>query len=218
MSAKNDLKATLKELQEENHRLVEETRTLRTEIEQRQSDEYSNTLIQRQIPQQNRVEWNDISKTLDRAYGLCYSCHHPGHYYVHCPLKNMSVQGNDNNYFYRTDIPRSGSNFGQTLSPMVHQDPGQNEQLPSFTQSASRIEERNSRAYGGSSRSKSNYLRLQLYGKEVNAIVDSGCDVNLIPASFIKDQTMRRTNVKMTATCRYLRRDYTSISVRSAHD
>ena len=33
----------------------------------------------------------------------------------------------------------------------------------------------------------------------MNAIVDSGCDVNLIPASLIKDQAMCRTKVKMTA-------------------
>ena len=79
---------------------------------------------------------------------------------------------------------------------MVHQDPVKNEQLPTFTQSAPRTEERNYRAYGGSAKIKSNYVRLQLYGKGMNAIVDSGCDLNLIPAALITDQMIRRTKVK----------------------
>ena len=60
-------------------------------------------------------------------------------------------------------------------------------------------EVRNSRAYVESTKSKSNDVRLQLKAEEANAIVDSECDMNLIPASLVEDQMMRRTKLKMTA-------------------
>ena len=60
------------------------------------------------------------------------------------------------------------------------------------------IEDRNSRAHGGSIKQTSNYLRIPLHGQDMNAIVDKGFDVNLVPVSLVNEQMIRQTD-KMTA-------------------
>ena len=78
-----------------------------------------------------------------------------------------------------------------TVRPDVYQ----NEQPPGFTQPASGTENRNLEAIGqigGSTKRKKNCLEIKLYGKEIKAIVENGCDV-------IDERTIQTTKVKLTA-------------------
>ena len=55
------------------------------------------------------------------------------------------------------------------------------------------------RAYEGSTKINENYIDIKLYGKETKAIIDSGCDISLFPASFVDERTTRKTKVELTA-------------------
>lgn len=77
LPAKDDLKWTIKKVQEEVCKLVQEIKRLRTGMEQRQSAEDNKARIQQQS-QPNSIEWNNCFRMIDRANGLCYSCHFHG--------------------------------------------------------------------------------------------------------------------------------------------